>query len=150
MMCLSWTFSTLTTIFSSTDFSLYSLPQISIYIPFHRFKSLEGISGTVLLRFESYLTGKTWTVPFSNQNSRPADVFFCVPRGSGLDPSLFIFYPAPRSSNWNSFFCGGQTATSLLSWSDTLHYPRHASLTWRLGWHQTNQNRMRTRHTLTV
>ena len=69
---------------------------IGHYILLHRLRSLYGISGSVLLWFESYLTGRTQTAIVNDKSSRR--VFFGVREGSVLGPILFIVYSTPLSS----------------------------------------------------
>ena len=131
---------------------------IDHYIFLHRLRSLHGISGTVLSWFESYLTGRTQTVTVNDRSSRPADVSFSVPQGSVLGRILFIFYSAPLSSLIKTrSVCDQSFAddTQLLHSCPLIRTPlswpcRHASLTWRPGWHKTNSNWMTTRQRLSL
>ena len=68
---------------------------IGHYILLHRLRSLYGISGSVLLWFESYLTGRTQTAIVNDKSSRR--VFFGVREGSVLRPILFILYSTSLS-----------------------------------------------------
>ena len=75
------------------DVSVLSLLDLSSafetsdrHILFYRLQSLYDISGTVLWWCESQLTGRTMAVSVNSQSSKPAGVFFGVPRDSVLGP----------------------------------------------------------------
>ena len=70
---------------------------------------MHGISGTTLMWFESYLSGRTQTVTVNDQNSKPAAVSFGVPQGSVLGPVLFILYTKPLSSLIDSHSVSNQS-----------------------------------------
>ena len=54
-----------------------------------------GISGTVLLWFRSYLTGRVQSVKIGTAKSKQTPLTFGVPQGSVLRPVLFMLYVQP-------------------------------------------------------
>jgi len=60
-----------------------------------RFERLFGVSGTALIWFRSYLSGRTQSVRIIDASSGARDLEFGVPQGSVLGPILFLLYIAP-------------------------------------------------------
>src|SRR5688572_17356964 len=73
--------------FDTTDHSLL----------LHRLSSWFGVSGTALLRFQSYLSSRSFSVKASSHCSQPLPLYCGVPQGCVLDPLLFILYTTPLS-----------------------------------------------------
>ena len=63
-----------------------------------RLENLYGISGTALLWFKSYLTGRTRLVTIDSSSSKPFILCFGVPQGSVFGPVIFILYTKPLSN----------------------------------------------------
>ena len=60
-----------------------------------RFHKRYGLSGTVLCRFKSYLSGRTQSVIIKDTESSEVPVTHVVPQGSVLRPILFAHFFAP-------------------------------------------------------
>ena len=124
-----WTVSVLVLLDPSSAFN-----TINHYTLLHRLQSLYSISGTVLLRFESYLTGRTqW---LSTIRVQDMCMFSLVSHRAQFLALSCLFFSLHLSPLWNSFclrpvFCQGHTTrpTSLLSsWSDICYCPDHADM----------------------
>ena len=61
----------------------------------HRLQSRFGITGVVLDRFTSYLTGRRQCVTINSTRSNPKLLKCIVPQGSVLGPLLFLVYVSP-------------------------------------------------------
>ena len=74
-----------------------------------RLRSSYGISGVVLQWIESFLTGRTQQVNFSDQVSNVGFLRSGVPQGSVLGPLLFLLYTSevPELVNKYKFYCHG-------------------------------------------
>ena len=62
-----------------------------------------GIRGTVLLRFDSYLSQRTQFVNINEANSTVRDLPVGVPQGSILGPVLYLLYTAPLAEVIRSY-----------------------------------------------
>ena len=61
-----------------------------------------GISGALLLWFESYIFNRKQKVIIENSSSKTGDIQAGVPQGSALGPLLFLIYINDITENVNS------------------------------------------------
>ena len=86
----------------------------------NRLKTSFGISGTALLWFQSYLSGRKQKIKVKNVYSDEVTVLYGVPQGSVLGPVLFTLYILPLSNiiktsnlNFHSYADDTQTYKSI-------------------------------------